>query len=84
MKNFLLKAHENKPLPNAIANLMQLMTRVAGDGIITPQLAFISYFIQTMAEITSVKTKEVMKPLLSLIPPALVNDFWKIIYLPFF
>ncbi|XP_057366748.1 mediator of RNA polymerase II transcription subunit 24-like [Daphnia carinata] len=65
-------SHENKPLSNAIANLMQLMTRVAGDGIITPQLAFISYFIHTMAEITSLKTKEVMKPLLSLIPPALV------------
>ena len=65
--------HENKPLQNAIANLMQLMTRAAGEGIITPQLAFISYFIQTMIETTSIKTKEVMRPLLRLIPPALVN-----------
>ncbi|XP_046644835.1 mediator of RNA polymerase II transcription subunit 24-like [Daphnia pulicaria] len=65
-------AHENNPLSNAIGNLMQLMTRAAGEGIITPQLAFISYFIQTMAEITSIKTKEVMRPLLTLIPPALV------------
>lgn len=67
--------HENNPLANAIANLMQLMTRAAGEGIITPQLAFISYFIQTMAELTSSKTKEIMRPLLTLIPPALVNLF---------
>ena len=55
---------------------MQLMTRAAGEGIITPQLAFISYFIQTMAEKTSIKTKEVMRPLLTLVPPALVNFFF--------
>jgi hypothetical protein len=74
----LFSAHENNPLSNAIGNLMQLMTRAAGEGIITPQLAFISYFIQTMAEITSIKTKEVMRPLLTLIPPALVNRFKKL------
>nr|CAG4646828.1 EOG090X01FD [Megafenestra aurita] len=65
-------ALENKPLHNAIANLMQLMTRATGEGIISPQVAFISYFVQAMTEVTSYKTKEIMKPLLSLIPPALV------------
>nr|CAG4641474.1 EOG090X01FD [Eurycercus lamellatus] len=63
---------EGKPLHNAITNLMQLMTWAVEGGIITPQLAFVGYFIQTLVETTSVKTKLVMKPLLSLIPPALV------------
>ena len=49
------------------------MTRIAEEGYITPQLAFISYFVQTLVESTSIKTKIIMKPLLSLIPPALVN-----------
>nr|CAG4643030.1 EOG090X01FD [Ilyocryptus agilis] len=67
-----IRIDEGKPLENAIANLMQLMTRAVEEGIITPQLAFISYFIQTLVETLSVKTKTVMRPLLALIPPALL------------
>nr|CAG4642316.1 EOG090X01FD [Evadne anonyx] len=61
-----------KPLHNAISNLMQLMTRAVEEGIITPQLAFVSYFIQTLITTMSVKTKRILEPLLKLIPPALV------------
>ena len=57
---------------------MQLMTHIAEEGYITPQLAFISYFVQTLVESTCVKTKAIMKPLLSLIPPALV--IYSVIY----
>lgn len=64
---------ESKPLHNAITSLMQLMTGVVEGGVITPQLAFIGYFIQALVETTSVKTASVMKPLLSLVPPALVK-----------
>ena len=62
-----------KPLHEAISNLMQLMTRAVEEGIITPQLAFVSYFIQTLITTMSMKTKRIMEPLLKLIPPSLVT-----------
>lgn len=62
-----------KPLHEAISNLMQLMTRAVEEGIITPQLAFVSYFIQTLITTMSMKTKRILEPLLKLIPPALVT-----------
>ena len=66
--------NENEnPLQSSIANLMQLMTRIAGEGVINPQLAFVSYFVQSLIETISMSTKDIMKPLLSLIPPALVS-----------
>jgi len=61
-----------KPLHEAISNLMQLMTRAVEEGIITPQLAFVSYFIQTLITTMSMKTKRIMEPLLKLIPPSLI------------
>jgi len=61
-----------KPLHEAISNLMQLMTRAVEEGIITPQLAFVSYFIQTLITTMSMKTKRILEPLLKLIPPALI------------
>lgn len=51
---------------------MRLMTETVEGGIFTPQLAFVGYFMETLVESTSMKTKGVMRPLLNLIPPALV------------
>ena len=63
---------EPKPLHQAITKLMQLMIQAAQDGIITPQLSFVSYVIQTLVHSTNVKTMAVMTPLLNLVSPALV------------
>lgn len=54
---------------------MRLMTETVEGGIFTPQLAFVGYFMETLVESTSMKTKGVMRPLLNLIPPALVLIF---------
>lgn len=54
---------------------MRLMTETVEGGIFTPQLAFVGYFMETLVEATSMKTKGVMRPLLNLIPPALVFYF---------
>jgi hypothetical protein len=51
---------------------MQLMIQAAQDGIITPQLSFVSYVIQTLVHSTNVKTMAGMAPLLNLVSPALV------------
>lgn len=49
------------------------MARTAKEGILTPQLEFIRLFVRNLAEMTALKTKDTMKPLLYLIPPALVS-----------
>ena len=49
------------------------MARAAKEGILTPQLEFIQFFVRNLVEMTTVKTRDNMKPLLYLIPPALVS-----------
>lgn len=60
-------------LERAVTRLMELMTQVAKEGIITPQLSFVRHLLQALASTVNAATRIVLEPLLKLLSPALVR-----------